>query len=589
MLPAKIQWGEWGEEAFAQAKRDDKPILLSISGVWCHWCHVMDGTSYEDDEAAELINTRFIPIRVDTDRRPDINRRYNMGGWPTTAFLTPDGEVLWGATYLPPEQFRQVLKEISVYYQDRREEISRQVQEVMARRSASGGRPAGPPKAGEVPLSPAVVNDVQRSIEASFDRDYGGFGDQPKFPHSEALELALARYHRTRDVTLRRIVVKTLVEMSAGGIYDAVEGGFFRYSTTRDWSIPHFEKMLEDNAKHLAIYLDAYQLLDEAACERTAQDILRYVESSLRAGEEGGFWGSQNADEEYYALNPLERLQRESPSVDTTLYTDWNARMAFAYLSAAQILGRPELAEHALRTLDRLWVETYRAGQGVAHYLVQGGPQLPGLLGDQAHLIWAFLHAYQQSGRSIYFDRAQALIVEAESQLWDEKEGGFFDRPAEPDALGGLRWRDKPLEENALMARALLRLSRLTHRQEYVERARRTLEFFLDEYPRYGIMAAGYALAVMDYLESPVEVAIVGVESDPRTQALLAASLRGYEPRRVAQVLDPQADGSRLNELGYLPQAQPVAYVCFNGTCAAPITDPESIPIQVQAFLQRAS
>lgn len=306
-----VEWREWGHEAFREARDSGRPILLAIGAVWCHWCHVMDRESYSDPEIVRIINSEFIPIRVDNDKRPDVNSRYNMGGWPTTAFLTADGEVMTGGTYIPPERFKPLLKKISRFYQDNRDDIKGRIRAL--REPEDEVKRAGR-------LQPAIIENLLEDIRDSFDGKYGGFGVEPKFPHTSAIDLALAGYLRTGSDDLLRIVTQTLTAMAAGGIYDHEMDGFFRYSTTRDWSIPHFEKMLEDNAGLLKNFLHAYQVTGDESLRRTAEGIIRYVDSTLSDPETGAFYGSQDAGEEYYALKKEERLKRPAPHVDGTIW-----------------------------------------------------------------------------------------------------------------------------------------------------------------------------------------------------------------------------------------------------------------------------
>jgi len=234
---SNIKWVDWDDEAFRRAKEENKPILLDISAVWCHWCHRLDSDTYSVPDIAEYIDAHFIPIRVDTDKRPDINRRYNMGGWPTTAFLTHEGRVIGGGTYIPPDQMRQVLRDIRSFWD----------------RSQGGAAPqVDMPSPESIPiglLSPTIIDEILGEVANNFDLIYGGFGSQPKFPNTEAQELALLKYHYSGNREFLRIVGVTLQNAGKSGTYDREMGGFFRYSTSRDWSIPHFEKMSEDNAK----------------------------------------------------------------------------------------------------------------------------------------------------------------------------------------------------------------------------------------------------------------------------------------------------------------------------------------------------
>src|SRR5579884_2397842 len=236
----EIHWREWDDSAFAHAREQDKPILLAISAVWCHWCHVMDETSYSDPSIIEVINERYVPVRVDNDRRPDVNARYNQGGWPSTAFLTPDGSLLAGATYLPPEQMRSALEQVAQFYKTNREQIAQRAQQL---RESRADRAAACEE-----LRDEIVAYAMQTLAEAYDEEFGGFGDAPKFPMIDALEFLLQEFRATGDQRAYTMVAKTLLAMSSAGMYDHVEGGFFRYSTTRDWSVPHFEKMTEDHA-----------------------------------------------------------------------------------------------------------------------------------------------------------------------------------------------------------------------------------------------------------------------------------------------------------------------------------------------------
>jgi len=224
----EIRWREWGDEAFAEAKGEDKPVLLALSAVWCHWCHVMDETSYSDPGVISYVNQHFVPVRVDNDQRPDINARYNLGGWPTTAFLTPDGELMTGGTYIPPEAMLEHLPKIVTQYKSSREEIAHKLEEMRQRRAEAA--------AARGDLSPAIFDNVVRAAVQSYDPVFGGFGEAPKFPHADSIDLLLYAHRRNGDPDLLHMARKTLEFMTAGGVFDHEWGGFFRYATQRDWS-----------------------------------------------------------------------------------------------------------------------------------------------------------------------------------------------------------------------------------------------------------------------------------------------------------------------------------------------------------------
>ena len=222
----EIAWRPWGEDAFREATQQDKPVLLAISAVWCHWCHVMDETSYTDDEVIRAVNESFIPIRVDNDQRPDVNRRYNMGGWPTTAFLTPDGEILNGATYIPPESMRHYLREVADIWRTKRDELGPRLRELKQHEAHAHDQQAGE-------LDREIVSSVGALIRGQYDPEFGGFGREPKFPQAKLLRFLLDEHRRTGADDAARMLETTLGAMARGGMYDVVEGGFFRYSTTR--------------------------------------------------------------------------------------------------------------------------------------------------------------------------------------------------------------------------------------------------------------------------------------------------------------------------------------------------------------------
>jgi len=575
MTETKISWLPWNKKAFRKAKELDKPLLLAISAVWCHWCHVMDKTTYSDREVAELVEEKFVPIRVDRDQRPDIDKRYNMGGWPTTAFLTPDGEVLTGATYVPPNQMKPWLQRVSRFYEENKTKINAKLnyleKEEMITLSVESGL--------DHDFFQSAIDGLTLEIASSFDSLHGGFGDAPKFPQSEALALALLEHQIQGQQALLNIVTKTLQKMSAGGIHDKEEGGFFRYSTTGDWSAPHYEKMCEDNAKLLVNYLEAYQVTREEIFKETAQGILAYVNINLSDQDGGGFYGSQDADEEYYKLGLLERRKRKSPRIDTTLYTNWNAMMISAYLLASVVLENLSYRKLALRTVDLLLEKSFSSRKGMYHYYLEGKKHLPSLLTDQASMIKCLTDAYQSTSERRFLNYAESIAKFMLNNLWNDAEG-FYDRPRKGEALGALRTPNQPFDENSVAANAFLRLYYLTDKTEYLETARKTLEHFGSTYQDYGIMAATYGLAVELYLH-PVQIHIVGPKQDSMTHVFLDESLKAYNPLKTIEILDPAEDAPRLKNLKYSTTEIPRAYVCSEGKCIS-VGSPEEIARRIE-------
>jgi uncharacterized protein YyaL (SSP411 family) len=300
-----IQWHEWGEEAFATAKRENKPILLDIGAVWCHWCHVMDRESYDDPEVAKIVNEHFVAVKVDRDERPDIDSRYQaavgaltgQGGWPLTGFLTPDGKPFYGGTYFPPQDqygrpsFKRVLLAIAQAFREKNGEVLEQANQVtnaIAQGEGFSGR------GGEV--SPQLVEAIVDASLRMFDERNGGFGSAPKFPHPSALDLLMDHYARTGDERTREVFVTTLEKMARGGVYDQLAGGFHRYSVDERWVVPHFEKMCYDNSELLKNYVHAWQATGSEFFADVARDIIRWMDQWLSDREHGGFYASQDAD-----------------------------------------------------------------------------------------------------------------------------------------------------------------------------------------------------------------------------------------------------------------------------------------------------
>ncbi len=591
----KVQWREWGAAAFAEAKAQNKPVLLGISAVWCHWCHVMDRGIpgdpihtgvYNNPQIAEFINTHFIPIRVDNDQRPDVNARYNMGGWPTTCFLTPDGDLIYGATYLAPVQMRQLLQRVLQVWREEREEILKQVKQIDAQRTAN----AQPAAVGAPPSVEEVVNIVAGAIIRSYDHRNGGLGDGQKFPMSDAWALLLALYAQSQKEQLLNMVGQTLIAMGSKGMYDLVAGGWFRYSTTPDWSVPHFEKMLEDHARLLPVYAHAIQLCRRASRQDDAERLteivkraLNYLTTTLLRDEPGltYFAGSQDADEDYYMLSREERAQVQAPFIDWRLYADWNALMVSALLQLDVLFEGAGYAELALRVWRTLVARCVGQDGGVVHSLVpkdgaMAGGSLRGQLGDQATLAKACLDVAQH--QPALAEQALAVarqLIDFATRVLRAPGGGFHDTPADPDAQGMLRVRVQPIFDNCTMAEALLTLAYLTDEMAWQQPAQAALAAFAGEYKRYREHAAPYALAIMRAAQPPEEIVIIG--HNEAALPFVRAAYAAYAPWRVVRVLDPNRDAGAIAQRGYPLARLPVTFVCRGMTCSAPIYDPQQL------------
>ena len=563
---AEIAWLPWGPDAFERAAREDKPILLAISAVWCHWCHVMDETSYSDAGVLDAIARSYVPVRVDNDRRPDVNVRYNMGGWPTTAFLAPDGTLLTGGTYIPPEQMRRALDDVARFYAENKGEVAQRAAEMRA-------RPRAPALREHAELDLAMADELIAGIAAGYDAEYGGFGEDQKFPQTDVHELLLARWRTNGDERLLEIVDRTLRAMAGGGTYDRVEGGFFRYSTTRDWSVPHFEKMAEDHAGLLRVLSQLVLWAGADDLRATLADALGYVRTTLRDPKTHLFAGSQDADERYFSLPREEREKLDAPYVDRTSYSNWTAGLADAWIWASRALDDPALLAEGIATLDALH-ENLRDERGLLyHYVVPGGsPEVRGLLTDQAAYLRALIDAHETSGEPRFLERAIAL---ADAVLVDfsAEDGGFFDRAPEHSevTLGRLDARDRPIDQDGLVTDAFLRLSAISGDGRYRGAAEAALHLFSATFGVAGSFAANYARALLRYVEPETVVKIVGELEPARPLRDAVTSLR--PPFVNVRTLSPE----RAADVGLPADPHPAAYACVGTACAAPVFDPSAL------------
>jgi uncharacterized protein YyaL (SSP411 family) len=450
-----IPWEPWSAAAFARAAREGKPVLLSLTAAWCRACQEMDRTTYADPAVAALVRERFVPVRVDTDHRPDINERYNLGGWPTTAFLTADAQLITGGTFVAADRMPGVLARVADAH--------------VARAAGWQGQGHATPD-DDLAATPAADETLIEAIFAAFDDEYGGFGVEPKFPHAAPLHLALALFRDTGDGRWRVIVERSLDAMWTRGLWDAAGGGFYRYAATRDWQQPHVEKLLDTNASLLAVYAEAAGILGRASDRDRTAAIARFVTTALR-DERGG-----------YVLSDAERV----------LYADANAQALSALLRAAAVLEDDGLVREALASFERVLLACYKPGDGLAH---ETGHGVRGLLSDQVSGIAALLDAHDLTDGEPYQMMAEEIGHYLVGALEDAGGGGFFDRAARADDVGLLRQRRKPFAANADAAVALSRLQLVSREFDFAPAAAGALSSAARQASRQGPLAAHYVLA----------------------------------------------------------------------------------------------
>lgn len=578
----KIHWRDWSDEALEASEAEDKLIILSIGTPWCHWCHVMDDTTYSDPKIVETINERFIPIRVEAEKRPDIQDRYLLGGWPSTIWLLPDGRVLTGTTFMPPEAMIHKLNEVDALYHEQRATVEMQATSMEAEAEADRVDADLPvPK-----LAPEhMLAELDKVLRREFDPINSGFGKDPKFPMTDCVHYAFLRHGEEGDPDTLKMALSTLDATIK--LADPVWGGFYRYSTSPDWGSPHYEKLLDVQAGILENYLEGYQVTGDDRYIAAVAGIERYLSRFLVAGEDGGFYASQDADvgshdsaskrvlgEAYYPLGERERLDIGIPFIDRTIYTDWNGTMVSAYLKLFHVTEDRRALDYALKTIDRLMSEN-KVDYRMCHYF-DGEKRLVGLLADQVYFSQALVDAYQTTGERRYMDEAENIVKFMVTELQDVVDGGFYLRPFDPHARGELLERHKPFEGNVSAARLLTELSYLTGRVEYRNLAQRTIQAM--SYPQVAdsIVGMGLGIVLDKFSRPPLHVVIVGEPKDEETQKMLGIALHAYHPSKLVQVLDPR-ESLNIGEVAYQAGEHTVAYVCSGQVCRGAAKNPDEL------------
>lgn len=467
-------------------------MLLFLEQFWCGLCRLMEQTSWQDPSIAERIESSFVPVRVDATRRPDIDRRFRMGGWPTVAFLTPQAQLITGSTFLPPEALLNALDGVQHLYQTKRSELELRASETEhAREAALASRQDSTRQP-----SPWMTSKVLECLQASADRDFGGFGEAPKFPHFSAIELLLKVAGQAPESDLLSLATDALDGMLQSGLYDWEDGGFFRSSDEADWSSPRYEKLLSDQARHIICYSQAHALTGELDYREAVEGVLDYCERMLFDPGRGLFANAQVADAAYYSLGRSERDRQQPPPSDQTIFLESSCQMVRALLRVAEDLQDESQTERALRLYNRvteiLWPEN-----GLAYRYCDTQPQVQGLLVDQCELGLTLLDLASATAEGALLSQAQELASLIHQTFHDPRGPGYYDA-VDPLGLGLLRARDKSYEDNMLLASFFGRLARTTGEPRWEELALNALRGFTGAWEHLGANSALYGLALYD-------------------------------------------------------------------------------------------
>ncbi len=642
-------WYPWGEEAFAAARQQGKPIFLSIGYSTCYWCHVMEKESFEQQDVADVLNEHFICIKLDREERPDVDGIYMQavlalnghGGWPMSVFLTPELKPFWGGTYFPRLQFLSILNQISTIWRASRDKISESANSLTAYLRERDFEPE------HGPLTQAPLHLALSQLEQSFDSEHGGFGSAPKFPPSSQLGLLLRLHRRGADLRTRGLITKTLNAMARGGIYDQLGGGFHRYSTDERWLVPHFEKMLYDNALLAGIYIDAYRLLGEETWAGVAQETLEYMLKDLLSPE-GGFYTAEDAGEvgkegEFYVweLAEIERLldpracaafreahmvteqgnfengstiltfpaeswaarrsevlaqaraevlkarqTRCRPHRDEKILLGWNALAVSALSSAFQAFQDVRYLQAAQRCMKFLKAKLWN-GETLLRRYCAAEVSYDACQEDFAFLIAALLDLYESDFDDGWLGWARFLQQKQDSLFWDSANGGYFYSNAQELPARQKEYIDGATPSgNSVALMNLRRLSVFFHDEPaYRERADALQACFLPIAARQP-SAICRALWAFDFaFDAPKEIAIISAQA---SDSLTVQVQQGFFPSKVLcrALLDHAAPSMvpLLRDRGMI-DSKTTAYVCERGSCQLPTVEWSVLKNQLSAFV----
>jgi uncharacterized protein YyaL (SSP411 family) len=634
-----VDWYPWGEEAFSRAKAEDKPILLSVGYSACHWCHVMAHESFEDAAVAGVMNELFVNVKVDREERPDVDAVYmeavqamsGRGGWPMTVFLTPEGRPFFGGTYYPPERrhgmpsFTDVMIAIRDAWRDRREAVVGQADELAA---AIESRTQLAAPTGEPHLGVELLEGAYGVLRAQHDDDWGGFGGAPKFPQPSMFDLLLRAHHHNHSSDTLAMVMTSLDAMASGGIYDHLGGGFARYSVDGEWLVPHFEKMLYDQAGLTRVYLHGWQVTGEPRYRQVVEETIGYVLRDLRAPE-GGLYSAEDADSEgeegrfyVWSLDEVEKLGGEAavqwygvtaagnfeganilnrpvrgdlirspeveaarqrlfearadrvrPGLDDKALTEWNAMFLSSLAEAAAATGRDDWQQAAIEVGEFLLRELRTVEGRWLRSWLGGRAKQPAFAPDYAWLVDAFTRLGELTGEGRWIIEARLVADALLDLFWDDERGGLFTTGSDSERL---IVRSKDLFDgatpsaNSVAAVALVRLGALTGGDRYADAARGILTLLYEPMAHHPT-AFTHALAAVDLLVAGIdEVAVIGDRPD-----LVQGVQRAYRPNTVL------AWGEPYDSPLWDGRKDGMAYVCRNYTCQTPCDTVEKLLLQL--------
>jgi uncharacterized protein len=482
-----IQWFEWVDEPFRIAQEQNKPVMLFLSAFWCRYCQRMDEEAFSETENIALLRSYFVSIRAENARRPDIDVRYNQNGWPTIVFMTPQGEPIVAANYLPGDQFQDLLLRVYMGHQ-----------QAKSRSTESGPAQLEDPAAKHLaPLefSPSDMMEIAGVIMEAADRAHGGYGDGQKFIQPDPSDFLLFLFETTKNPDYLNHVCLTLERMREAAIHDHGAGGYFRTSTGPDWDQPHREKLLAEQAGLILICLRTYRITQRPEYARMAADIIEYLNARLFDNSTFAFYGC----EDFLRAQSAEQATQDEffTIIDRCVYTDANALAITAYLDAAEVLGRTDCKERALRALEFIWDHCRAPGGGLYHYYVDGPSYVPGLLSDQVFMGSASLEAHKVTGQREYLERAKELAKYIVARF-KNPAGGYFD--LETSGFAYLSLRLTLIEQNGPAASFFLALTQATGDFHWRDAAVWALSAFKESYRSHGIYAAAYGKALGECL-----------------------------------------------------------------------------------------